>query len=124
MTRLTFILLFFTTTTFGQGGHDGLLGTYESTDNAFERYSIVILDKEYRFIYKSGLGGCQVEVTGTWTIENKKLKFTNDKEFLDNDIIHYPNLGLTTWTIKKLGIKPDKIVDSGCVKDDKLHRRK
>jgi len=124
MTRLTYIIIFFTATTFGQGEHDGLWGTYESTDNGFEKYSIVVLKKDYSFIYKSGLGGCQVEVTGTWTIENKKLKFTNDKEFLDNDIIHYPNLGLTTWTIKKLGIKPDKIVDSGCVKADKIHRRK
>ena len=124
MTRLTFILILFTTTVSGQRGHDGLLGTYESTDNGFERYSIMILNQDNRFIYKSGIGGCRVEVTGTWTIENKKLKFTNDKEFLDKDTIRYPNLGLTTWTIKKLGIKPDKLVDCGCVKDDKLHRRK
>jgi hypothetical protein len=124
MTKLAFILIFFTTTTFGQSRHDGLLGTYESIDNGFERYSIVALNQDNRFIYRSGLGGCQVEVTGTWTIENKKLKFTNDKEFLVNNTIRYPNLGLTTWTIKKLGIKPDKIVDSGCVKDDKLHLRK
>jgi hypothetical protein len=124
MTRLTLLLIFFTATTFGQGEHDRLLGTYESTSNGFERYSVVILNKGHRFIYKSGLGGCQVQVTGTWAIENKKLKFTNDKAFLDNDTIHYPNLALTTWTIRKLGIKPDKKVDGGCMEDDKLHRRK
>jgi len=83
-----------------------------------------VLDKDNRFIYKSGLGGCQVEITGTWTVEKKKIKFTNDKEFMDNETILYPNLGQTTWTVKKFGIKPDKGVDSGCVKDGKLHRRK
>lgn len=123
MTKLTLILIFVTTATFGQGGHVGLLGTYVSTDNKFERYSTIILSKDYRFTYKSGLGGCQVEVEGTWIIEGKKLKFTNDKEFLNNETIRFPDLGTTRWTIKKFGIKPDALIDSGCVKDDKLHRK-
>lgn len=50
----------------------------------------MILDKENRFIYKSGLGGCQTEVKGTWIVENKKLKFTNDTEFTnDGTILDY-----------------------------------
>ena len=124
MRRLTFILVLLTTTTFGQEVHDGLLGTYESTENGFERYSTVVLSKNYRFTYKSGRGGCQVEVKGTWTFENKKLKFVNDKEFLSNETIHYPDLSLTTWTVKKIGIKPDKFVESACVTDDNLHRKR
>ena len=85
----------------------------------------MILEKNNRFTYKSGLGGCQTEVKGTWTVENKKLKFTNDKEFTDNGTILYPDLGLTTWTIKKTGIKPDGLLDKGfCFKVDKLHRKR
>ncbi|AXE18383.1 hypothetical protein DR864_11805 [Runella rosea] len=108
----------------GQSTHDGLIGVYESTSNGFEKYSIIILDKDNRFAYKAGLGGCQVEVKGTWIIEKKKLKLTNDNEFLNKETVYYPNLGLTTWTITRNGIKPDGLVDSGCVKDDKLHRRR
>ncbi|MCH7415849.1 hypothetical protein MM213_20280 [Belliella sp. R4-6] len=105
----------------GQDSTFGLIGVYESTQNKFERYSILILEKDKKFIYKYGVGGCQGEVKGTWTIQDKRLEFLNDQEFLNNDIINYPNLALTTWTIKKKGIKPDKLVNSGCVKDNKLH---
>ena len=85
----------------------------------------MILEKDNRFTYKSGLGGCQVEVKGTWMIDHKKLKFINDKEFTDDGTLLYPNRGLTTRTIKKTGIKPDGLLDKGfCFKDDKLHRKR
>jgi len=84
----------------------------------------MILSKDYHFIYKSGLGGCQVEVKGTWTIKDEKIWFTNDKKFLGNDTSRYPDLSLTTWTIKRRGIRPDELVDSGCVKEDGLFKKK
>jgi hypothetical protein len=30
-------------------------------------------------------------------------------------------LGLTSWAVKTIGIKPEQIVDSGCLKEDNLH---
>jgi hypothetical protein len=125
MRRLTFLLVLLTSLTKGQSTHDGLVGAYESKSNGFEWSSVMILEKKNRFTYTSALGGCQTEVKGTWTVEDKKLKFTNDKEFTDHGTILYPNLGLTTWTIKKTGIKPDGLLDKGfCFKDDKLHRKR
>ena len=68
---------------------------------------------------------CQGEVKGKWTIESKRLNFTNDKEFLDNETIVYPKLGLSTWTVKKIGVKPGKAaVEGGCVKDGELHLKR
>ena len=108
----------------GQDSTDELIGVYESTSNKFERYSVLVLEKDNRFIYKYGVGACQGEVKGKWTIEDKRLKFTNDNEFLDNETIVYPNLGLSTWTVKKIGVKPEKAVDSGCAKDGELHLKR
>lgn len=107
-----------------QESNDRLIGVYESIANKFDRQSVLILDKDSRFIYKYGVGGCRGEVTGNWKIENKRLALTNDNEFLGNDTINYPDLGLSSWTVKRNGLKPDKIVDSGCLKDNKLHRKK
>jgi hypothetical protein len=122
--RLTLIFLFISSIGVrGQASYDGLIGVYKSTGDKFEKYSTLTLEKENRFIYKYGAGGCQGEVMGTWTIENKRLKLTNDKVFLNNETIVYPNLSLTTWTIKKTGVKPDKLIDSGCVKDNHLHKK-
>jgi len=109
---------------FSQDDNNGLQGTYQSIDNGFERYSTMILLTDNRFIYKTGVGGCQVKVTGTWTSNKGRLNFRNDDEFLNHSTIFYPNLSLVTWTVKKFGIKPEGTVDSGCLKDDKLHRKK
>lgn len=88
MPQITFILVLLTCFAKGQSTREGLVGVYEST--GFDRHSTMILDKENRFIYKSGLGGCQTEVKGTWIVENKKLKFTNDTEFTnDGTILDY-----------------------------------
>lgn len=108
----------------GQESSDELIGVYESMGNKFERYSILILSKDNLFIYKYGVGGCQGEIKGKWTIENKKVKLTNDREFLNHKTIVYPDMSLTAWTVKKNGIKPDHLVDSGCVKENQLHRKK
>ncbi len=108
----------------GQDSNDALIGVYESMDNKFERYSILILEKDKVFIYKYGGGGCQGEIKGKWTIANKKVKLTNDQEFLYHETIVYPDMSLTSWTVKKIGIKPDKLVDSGCLKENQLHIKK
>lgn len=52
-----------------------------------------------------------------------QLILTNDNEFLRNKIIDYPDMSLTTWTIRKRGVKPNHIVDSGCVKEKRMHLR-
>jgi hypothetical protein len=123
--RLTLILLtIISLNVRGQNSTDGLIGVYESKGNKFERYSILILNKDNVFIYKYGVGGCQGEIKGKWTIENKKVKLTNDQEFLNHGTIVYPDMSLTTWTVKKIGVKPDKLVDSGCVKESQLHIKK
>ena len=122
--RLTIILTLLTMVAFSQDDNNGLQGTYQSIDNGFERYSTMILLTDNRFIYKTGVGGCQVKVTGTWTSNKGRLNFRNDDEFLNHSTIFYPNLSLVTWTVKKFGIKPEGTVDSGCLKDDKLHRKK
>ena len=123
---LTIIVIIISTldTTRGQTSTDGLIGEYFSLENKFEGYSTMTLEKENRFTYSYGIGGCRGEIKGKWAIEDKKLRFENDSSFLDNKTIHYPDLGQTTWTIKKIGIQPDKIVDSGCVKSDKLHMKR
>ncbi len=124
MIRFILTATLFTTVAFAQEVNQTLFGVYYSTDNRFERYSTMILSKDYHFIYKSGLGGCQVEVIGTWTIKDEKIWFTNDKKFLGNDTIRYPDLSLTTWTIKRRGIRPDELVDSGCVKEHGLFKKR
>jgi hypothetical protein len=120
--RLTIIItLIWTVTSYGQSSRGGLIGVYKSNENSFERYSIMTLETNNRFIYKYRLGGCQGEVRGKWKIVDKKIAFENDPSFLNDSIIHYPNLGLTTWTVKTIGIKPEGPVDSGCMKEDNLH---
>ncbi len=123
---LTIIVIILSTldTTRGQTSTDELIGEYFSLENKFESYSTMTLEKDNRFTYNYGIGGCRGEVKGKWTIENKKIRFENDTSFLHNKTIHYPDLGQTTWTVKKIGIQPDKIVDSGCVKSDKLHMKR
>ena len=116
--------IFFETVCVGQTSTDGLIGIYESVDNKFERYSTLIIKHNNRFIYQAGVGACQVEVTGRWTIEDKKLKFVNDSEFLNNDIITYPDLSKANWKIKKFGVKPDSSIDSGCIVEEKIHRKR
>jgi len=119
---LTILLtLIWAVTSLGQSSRGGLIGVYKSNGNSFERYSVMTLETNNRFTYKYGLGGCQGEVKGNWKIVDKKITFENDLSFLNDSIIHYPNLGLTSWTVKTIGIKPEQNVDSGCLKDDNLH---
>ncbi|MGF1638992.1 MAG: hypothetical protein ACFCUU_18090 [Cyclobacteriaceae bacterium] len=108
----------------GQSSSEGLVGIYESVGNKFERHSILILKKDSVFIYKYGVGGCQGEIKGNWIIENNKVRFTNDQEFLNHQTIFYPNLSLATWTVKKNAVKPDSLVDSGCIKENQIHLKK
>ncbi len=71
--RLTILLtLICVATTFGQSSRDGLVGVYKSNANSFERYSMMTLEKNNRFVYKYGLGGCQGEVKGNWKVVDKK----------------------------------------------------
>jgi hypothetical protein len=121
---LTIILTIWIITSYAQLSEDGLIGIYKSNGNQFERYSIMMLEPNNRFVYKYALSGCQGEVKGNWKIVDKKIKFDNDPSYLNDSIIHYPNLGLTTWTINRMGIKPEQIVDSGCMKEDNMHFKK
>lgn len=102
-------------------GSDKLIGIYNSNGNKFERYAAMKLEPNSRFIYKFGLSGCQSEVKGTWKVINKKIVFKNDSTFLSDSLIRYPNLGLVTWSIKTIGIKPDQAIDLGCFEEDHLY---
>jgi hypothetical protein len=108
-------------TSLGQSSRGGLIGSYKSNGNSFERISIMTLEANNTFSYKYGLGGCQGEVLGFWKIVDKKIVFENDPTFLTDSIVHYPNLGLITWTVKTIGINPEGTVDSGCLKENNLH---
>ncbi|WP_130285984.1 hypothetical protein [Aquimarina brevivitae] len=115
-------------------------GTYYSVENGFERWSIMELSENGIFIYKYGLSACQAEITGTYSIENNRIRFKNDKEFtkeylesereslvkLDStfagiEIPIYPDLSLTEWKIKKNSIKPISEIDSGCITEKGKH---
>jgi len=123
MTRLTFILIFFAALTArGQQRHDGLIGAYQAK-GGFEKYSILVLKADKSFTYEYGLGGCQGEVEGTWIVKKNKLILTNDNEFLGKEIAVHPDMSLTSWTIKKKALKPDGMVDCGCVKETRKHFR-
>jgi hypothetical protein len=121
---ITTIILVTLNTTRGQTSTDGLIGEYFSIENKFESFSIINLERDNRFTYSYGIGGCRAEVKGKWKIQDKKLVFKNDSSFLNNKEIRYPDLGQSTWTVKKTGVQPDKIVDSGCLKTDKLHLKR
>ncbi|PKH51879.1 hypothetical protein CXF68_14815 [Tenacibaculum sp. Bg11-29] len=95
------------------------------------------------FKYKYGLSACQVEVTGIYSVENKKIKFKNDIEFTDkylkserDSLIKsdstfigigmpiYPDLILTEWKIKKNSIKPISEIDCGCIIEKEKHKKR
>jgi hypothetical protein len=77
---LSLILLFQINTIFAQN-NKSLIGTYYSINNEFERWSIMDLTSDGKFIYSYGIGGCQAQVTGVYKIRNNKLIFKNDPEF-------------------------------------------
>ena len=128
---------------FGQIKTDELNGIYYSVDNKFEKWSIIELQENGIFKYKYGLSACQAEITGTYSVENKKIKFKNDKEFrkkyleaerdslikTDSTFIGvgipiYPDLSLTEWKIKKNSIKPISEIDCGCIIEKGKHKKR
>ncbi len=122
MTQLTIVFIFIVSfTVHGQGTYDRLVGVYKAKDNAFEKWSVLKLYGDKRFTYGYGVGGCQDEIKGTWDIKGKKLIMTTDKEYLEDKTIFYPDMSLTSWTIKKNGIKPNGSIDSGCVQETRIH---
>lgn len=125
MTRPTILFLFLVSfNAHGQGANKRLVGTFAPKNNAFEQWSVLTLQGDQRFTYNYGVGGCQDEISGTWDVKGKKLIMTNDKKFLNHDTIFYPDMSLTTWTIKKKGVKPNGSVDSGCIKETRLHSKR
>jgi hypothetical protein len=98
-----------------------LVGTFTSEGNKFERTSVMILFPNNRFKYKYAIGACQGEVTGTFMVDKNTLTFENDSLFLNNKNIVYPNLALSRWKVTRIGIKPEREVDSGCLKEVSMH---
>ncbi|WP_336129349.1 hypothetical protein [Mesoflavibacter sp. CH_XMU1422-2] len=134
---ITFLVLF------GQNTKTELVGTYYSVDNEFERWSIIELQADGTFKYKYGLSACQAEITGTYSVANKKIRFKNDREytkkylqserdsiiksdstFIGIGIPVYPDLSLTEWKIKKSGIKPMSEIDCGCIIENGKHKKR
>ena len=128
--NIKFLLLIFTISCIAQnnGQKNDLFGKFYSKNNGFEKWSIVELKKDGRFIYNYGLSACQAEITGTYIVVNKRIIFKNDLEFLNDKIDElspfYPDMSLTKWKIKKNFIKPENVVDSGCIKDKGKHFKK
>lgn len=100
----------------GQVAENGLVGNYYSSENKFEKFAAIELKKDGTFEFKYALGGCQNEIIGLWTIENKKLRFKNDLEYRNA----LPDLSLFLWTVKKNGIRPDGEINCGCLKTKKI----
>ena len=95
------------------------------------------------FKYKYGLSACQGEITGAYSINNNRIRFKNDtefmKEYLESErdsliksdstfigigILIYPDLSLTEWKIKKNSIKPISEIDCGCIIEKGKHKKK
>ena len=106
-----------------------LIGKYYSINNKFERWSIIELKNDGKFIYKYGLSGCQSEINGTYLITKNKIKFKNDTEFINQSIKTdsltpiYPDMSLTEWIIFKDYIKPIEEINTGCIKEKGKHRK-
>jgi hypothetical protein len=134
---LTFLI------SFGQNKKTELNGTYYSVDNEFEKWSIMELQENGVFKYKYGLSACHAEITGTYSVDNRKIRFENDREFTkkyleserdsliksDSTFIGigipiYPDLSLTEWKIKKNSIKPISEIDCGCIIEKGKHRKR
>jgi len=128
---------------FGQNKTDELNGIYYSVDNKFEKWSIMELKENGVFKYKYGLSACQAEITGTYSVENNKIKFKNDQKFTkkyleverdsliktDSTFIGigiqiYPDLSLTEWKINKNSIKPISEIDCGCIVEKGKHKKR
>ena len=128
MKQLFLILIFcFSISFFGQNSEQkkDLLGVYNSQNNKFEKWSIIELKDDGKFIYKYGLSACQAEITGTYIVEKNIISFKNDSQYLNNNHEKfspiYPDMSLTKWVIKQNFIKPKKIINSGCVKEKGKH---
>ena len=104
---------------------DSIIGVYEAIDSKPDSivptYSILKIENNNRFTYKFGCGDIGGEITGTWTVNGKKLKLTNDKKYLDSKTITYPKIN--SWTILPNGLKPDKTIEFWC-KFGKVHLKK
>jgi len=104
-----------------------LIGNYYSVNNKFERLSVMQLNENGKFIYSYSLSGCQAKITGTYIVSNDRIKFSNDKEFLDVANSSgfgkpiYPNLSLIEWKIKGNYIKPNGKINCGCFIENGNH---
>lgn len=143
MKIIFYIIILAFLNSFGQHEKNELIGTYYSVDNKFKKWSIIELKVNGVFKYKYGLSACQAEITGTYSVENKKIRFKNDREFskkyleskrdsiIKSDSIFvgmeipiYPDLSLTEWKIKRNSIKPISEIDTGCIIEKGNHKKK
>ena len=139
--KTIFQIIFFTfLLSFGQNKTTDLFGIYYSIDNEFEKWSIMELRENGIFKYKYGLSACQSEVTGTYSVENNRIRFKNDREFTKEYLEHerdslnsifpgigipiIPDLSLTEWKIKKNSIKPISEIDCGCIIEKGKHKKR
>jgi hypothetical protein len=124
---IIFLAFFFSLLCIGQSKEwkSELLGIYVSRDNKFEKWSIVELRENGKFVYKYGLSACQGEVAGTYTFEENTIRFKNDAEFVNKMREEfspiYPDMSLTKWKVTKKFIKPKNVIDSGCIKTNRKH---
>ena len=138
---LTFLLIIIYIFVFGQK-KEIRLGNYNSVDNKFEKWSILLLQKENRFVYKYGQGGCQGEVTGSWIKKGNYLLLENGSEYINNEnnktdllqvndtlameipLPFYPNPGKVKWKIKGNSLKTEDEIDTGCFYEKGIHKLK
>ena len=138
---IIFSFLLFSIELFCQTKDYNVIGIYKSEKNNFEKWSIMNLKSDYNFIYEYGIGGCQGIITGKWRIENKRIKFINDNQFINNEnnkpneenkesseidnlTPYYPDLSLIDWKFNGKIIKPISPIDCGCLIVKEKHKKK
>lgn len=138
--KLFLILFFITSHSVKVSDEKTLAGKYYSVNNSFERFSIMELVANGKFVYSYALGGCQGIVEGTYIVKDGKIKFKNDYKYTqlyqqrekDSLIAHdplalniglsfIPDMSLVEWKIKSNYIKPFFKIDCGCILERGKH---
>ncbi|NME72968.1 hypothetical protein [Flammeovirga aprica] len=106
-----------------------VIGTYVMIDRkGLEQHSTLTLKNNYDFIYSYGVGGCQGEVKGKWSInDNQLLEFKSEIDFNSSSSSNltpcYPDLNSGHWKVTKRGLVLQKVMDCACWKVKGLHQK-
>ncbi|WP_149867139.1 hypothetical protein [Solirubrum puertoriconensis] len=126
MTDMLLPILLLLLTDSPEQGHkpinNGLVGSYYSRANQFEKHSNLYLRADSSFVYSYLLGGCQDEISGVWSTKGNNLYLIQAKDTTTNRLYHIPDLA-APWRITKSGLKPLKKLNLGCFEEASIHRK-